>query len=236
MRFEGIKHTDHVILMKVTSRERPDRLLSTVKTYIDLAANTFNMCWLFSFDEDDHLYSTKEFRQKISDLIKPGKDQACYVFYQKSKSKIDAINRDINDIISPWDILLNISDDQIPVTKGYDDVIRRNMPDDLDGYLWFNDGWQDRINTQEIIGRTYYERFKYVYHSSYKSFFCDNENTEVAGKLGKLKYFNYCLIRHEHPQWNPQINLMDDLYKKNNVFWNYDKSNFMKRKIEGFPI
>ena len=56
---------------------------------------------------------------------------------------------------------------------------------DTDGVLWFFDGWRKDLNTLCIIGRKYYERFGYIYHPDYKSFWCDAEFTEVANKLKK---------------------------------------------------
>jgi hypothetical protein len=44
-----------------------------------------------------------------------------------SKSKIDAVNRDINEYKKHWDIVLLASDDMIPQIKGYDNIIRDNM-------------------------------------------------------------------------------------------------------------
>jgi hypothetical protein len=232
-----------IILCKVTSRERPDILLSTIKQYIDLAANAKDMRWLFSFDEDDP--SINEVYKRLTDLIEPtevGHESLAVV--AKSESKIHAINRDVDQYVKQfpnvnWDILLNISDDQTPQVKGYDDVIRKAMPDDLDASVWFNDGWQDRINTQEIVGRKYFDRFGYIYHPSYKSFFCDNEATAVARKLGKLLQSKQSLIRHDHPQWNPNSHIKEDnLYRKNNAkaFWDHDMNNYNERKKRKFDL
>lgn len=228
MEFHGVKQTNRVILMKITSRERPQVLLNTVKKYIDLAANTIDMVWLFSFDEGD-ICSSLDFTRQLSD-IKQGLN---FVFVSgHSDGKIHAINRDIEKV-SNWDILLNISDDQIPECKNYDDIIRRSMPDDLDSSLWFFDGAQNRINTQEIVGIAYYKRFGYIYNPLYKSFYCDNESTEVATRLGKLIKIEKCIIRHNHPAINKSIQ-EDALYKKNNSYWNQDQQTFNKRKLENF--
>lgn len=219
------------ILMKVTSRGRPEILLDTVKKYLELAEDTKKMFWLFSFDVDDSKYMDNQFQLTLFELI-----EGNGVFYTApNKSKIEAINAGINGLPYNWDILLNISDDQIPVLKGYDNVIRNAMEGDLDRSLWFNDGWQNRINTQEIVGAKYYDRFKYLYQPEYKSFFCDNEATEVGLKLGKLKYNRICLIKHFHPAWDKKSHIkMDELYIKNNEFWKHDQDLFENRKRRGF--
>ena len=228
MTFEGIKHhTPKVILMKVTSRERPQILQQTVFKYIELANDLDNMIWLFTCDEDDldTILMCKQLNLK-NKLVAIG----------KSKNKIDAINRDV-DRAEGWDILLNISDDQLPVVKGYDDIIRQTMPNSLDYSLWFSDGWQNRINTQEIQGREYYKSFGYIYNPNYKSFFCDNESTEVAKELNRLILSNKCIIKHFHPGWDSQSHIKRDaLYARNDSFWKHDEDLFNYRRSINFGL
>lgn len=258
--FKGIKYPK-TILMKVTSRERPDVLLETVKQYIELANNTEDMRWLFSFDSNDKTINNEEFIEMLFNLFRTdpnmrypidtfsyqGDDNySIHLKYQNfekkiyrqhievrfgtSNNKIDAINRDIEGIerFIDYHLILNISDDQRPVVQGYDDIIRAAMPDHLDASLWFNDGsTQDVINTQEILGRKYYERFNYIYYPGYKSFFCDNLSTLIAQHLGKCIKSDQCIIKHLHPQWEPNGPIkQDDLYRKNNLHWNHDQQLF----------
>jgi len=240
MDFNGLKHhSDKVILAKVTSRERPEVLRQTIQKYIDLAHDLSKMVWLFSCDIDD---------KKTADVCESFNLSNKHIFIGDSDNKIDAINRDIisfnrisydkqQTFPKHWDILLNISDDQIPMVKGYDEIIRRSMPNDLDASLWFHDGWQNRINTQEIVGRKYYERFNYIYNPLYKSFFCDNESTEVAKRLGKSIYTNKCIIKHFHPGWNAQSHIKKDaLYIRNDKYWREDEDTFNLRQIQNFGL
>jgi hypothetical protein len=125
----------------------------------ELANDKKNIYWLITLDKDD-VTVTPELIKEIQLLLNG------YIYEIKlsfSKSKIDAINRDVNECSFNWDVLVNISDDQVPIRVGWDEIIRHYMPDNLDASLWFNDGNQDRINTQEIIGKTYYKRFNYIY-------------------------------------------------------------------------
>ncbi len=220
------------ILMKVTSRDRPETLLNTVKEYVKLAENTKDMYWLFSFDLDDQKYNDMQFQLDLMESINGNG----MIYWGYSKNKIEAINAGVNGFPFEWDILLNISDDQLPVVKGYDNIIREQMTD-LDLSLWFSDGRQNKINTQEIVGRKYYERFNYIYHPFYKSFFCDNEATEVGAVLGKIKRVNKCIIKHYHPAWDKNSHLkVDDLYKRNDQYWNHDQELYNARKSQGFTI
>ena len=167
------------ILMKVTSRERPKQVLETIKSYIDFAENTKDMVWLLSFDGDDASCTAEWFKVAIQETLK---DCRGYAEFGISTGKINAVNRDVNEFTETWDILLNISDDQRPIVKGYDNIIRNAMPDDLDASIWYSDG-QPRVCTQEILGYNYYKRFSYIYHPAYKSLFCDNESLPVVNCL-----------------------------------------------------
>lgn len=238
MNYTGVKQSDLVILMKVTSRGRPNVLLNTVSEYVKKANNTIKMVWCFSFDDDDKTVSNL----LISEIYKLV-GRRVLIAKGNSKSKIEAINKDVDSVqewmgagdSNVWDILLNISDDQIPIVQGYDDIIRNTMPLDLDASLWFSDGWQPRINTQEIIGYNYYKRFGYIYNPIYKSFYCDNESTIVAKNLGKQIRSNKCIIKHFHPGWDKNSHIkMDDLYRHNDQFFGSDGLIFKQREANGF--
>jgi hypothetical protein len=218
--------------MKFTSRERPEALLQCVKEYCRLAADSAAMQWVFSLDKDDPKINGYDAVRQFAHENK----LSCEFYYGVSQNKIDAINRDVRSIVQPWDILLNISDDQLPVMEGYDNIIRGFMPNSLDMSLWFNDGHQDRINTQEIVGRAYYESFGYIYHPSYKSFFCDNEQTEIAVRTKRCVFRpELTIVKHFHPSWMQAGGLPNDaLYKRNEKFWAEDEANYNARKAEGY--
>ena len=222
------------ILMKVTSMERPKQLLDTVKSYIEMAANTIDMVWLFSFDSNDESYKDESFLNSLKNMSTL--ESKGDIWFRESTGKINAINRDVNSFNLHWDILLNISDDQRPIVKGYDNIIRNAMPDHLDASLWFWDGVQPRISTMEILGKTYYQRFNYIYYPEYKSFFCDNESTLVAQKLGKQIKSNNCIIKHEHYAAPNGSMKFDELYKKNNTFWKHDEELYHSRVKVSFGL
>lgn len=238
--------------MKVTSRERPKQLLETVKSYIEMAANTSDMVWLFSFDSNDESYNTDEFITKLvkesnikteSNVILCGGESFKFYDYDngaivfgESTGKINAVNRDVNSVKTNWDILFCISDDQRPIVKGYDNIIRNAMPDNLDASLWFTDT-QPRINTQEILGYNYYKRFNYIYHPDYMSLFCDNEATEVAKILGKQIKSNKQIVSHLHYAWgHPNSFKKDSLYERNDKFWKQDETTFHARRKINFGL
>lgn len=156
-----------------------------------------------------------------------------------SNNKIHACNRGMKVYTKAlsWDIVVLMSDDMIPQIDGWDEIIRQAMAKyypATDGCLWFNDGYQDRICTLCIIGRTYYDRFGYIYHPDYNSLFCDNEFTVVAKAMDRMTYFTTVIFKHEHFANNPQTK-RDNLYDRNEAYFNMDKEIYERRKVQGFP-
>lgn len=218
---------EKIILMKVTSRGRPDALVTCIRAYTRKAADSENMRWLITLDSND-MTLPPDIEQTIQEITSGS--LSCAVIFGKSYNKIHAVNRDINTFDPPeWDILLSISDDQLPIVEGYDTVIRTKMPSHLDASLWFYDGYQNQINTQEIQGFEYYRRLHYVYNPIYKSYCCDNESTAVASRKGLLLKFGWCIIKHHHPL-NDSDNQWDSTYINCKPDWKEDVETYKKRK------
>jgi hypothetical protein len=213
------------LLVKLPSRNRPDKLLQRVKEYVELAEDISLLHVMITLDSDD-------MSNDISKLTEISPNISVHI--GESTCKIHAINRDMEKAIN-YDIILLASDDMVPVKKGYDTVIYKKMMEhypDTDGALWFNDGYQDRINTLVIIGKKYYDRFGFIYNPIYKSVYCDNEFTDVAKKLNKITYFEEVIIRHEHPG-NSSEYLSDSLYLRNAKYWDDDEYNYHYRNGGG---
>jgi hypothetical protein len=156
-------------------------------------------------------------------------------YFGNSKSKIEAVNSDIDSNID-FDILLLASDDMEPVLPGYDLNIKNKMSkyfSDTDGVLWYNDGFQrDNLNTLVIVGKKYYERFNYIYHPAYQSLYCDTEFTLVSKALRKVQYFDEILIKHI--QYSIINELPDELYIRNDKLESIDRITFQERSKNNF--
>lgn len=212
------------ILVKIPSRSRPDKLKDCLNKAFYLQS-TKSVRYLVSLDTDDT--HVNEYCQWIEQ--QPNTEFALGM----SNNKIHACNRDIS---GKWDILVLLSDDMICQSEGWDrDIITRfkGMYEDLDGCLWYSDGYQDRICTMSIMGRKYYERFNYIYHPDYHSLFSDNEFTEVAVSLQKMQKIDTCLFAHQHWANDPQF-ITDPLYQKNETFYQLDQEVYNRRKLAGF--
>jgi hypothetical protein len=157
----------------------------------------------------------------------------------KSKSKIDAINRDM-DSVGHFNILINFSDDMIFTSLGFDDKIRSIFNSHFplgDGFLHLNDGRQgDNVSTMSIMDRKYYERDRYIYNPEYKSLWCDAEATEVAWMRGRYAYAPIILFDHLHPAWG--LAPMDKQYLRSETreLWDHDKAVIERHRAINYGI
>jgi len=218
------------ILAKFPTRSRPQRFLSTLKGWIENAKKPGDVTFLVSYDHDDETMTPP--------ILAATQGLACKVrlFRGASKTKIQAINANVSEMMG-WDVVLVVSDDFFCRRKGWDTFISEKMEQhfpDTDGSLWIYDGSQRKINTLPCLGHKYYRRTDFIYHPDYKSFYCDNEQTEVGMALGKLAFIDESIASHEHPCWGGGMK-QDDLYRRNNVYWPEDQRTFNRRKAAGFP-
>jgi hypothetical protein len=219
------------ILIKFPTRNRPVKFFETLNLYYSLLKNIDLVRFVISMDVDDLTMNNEDIRKKLDAYSNLN------YYYSNNNSKIDAINADMID--QNFDILLLASDDMIPTVNGYDQIIIDDMNKYFpngDGSLWYNDNHQkDKLNTLCIMDKQYYDRFGYIYHPSYKSFYCDNEYTLVGISSNKMIYIDNCIIKHEHPDCNHNVE-NDVLYKKNNSSLQQDFDNFLHRQKLNFPI
>lgn len=219
------------ILYKLTSRSRPENCLRALNSIIDNVVNPDYMV-LISLDKDDALI------EKYMDLLFP-LHVTTFVEGGTSRNKVDAINRDVEKF-KVFDILVNVSDDQIFTLKGFDERIRSYARHyaDTDFFLHFPDSnhkpW-DALCTLSIIGRKYYERDGYIYHPSYESVYCDNEAQEVAKRRNRYMFCPEYIFDHLHCAYGKAP--IDAQYKKTEslAIHRKDKMNFERRKRVGFP-
>jgi len=220
------------LLLKFPTRSRPQQAMKVLQQYFSMATNPKSIGVAMSCDSDDDSMTRTLVKDEFDRIL--GQFGWHRIYYGNNKSKIEACNADMEKIEYPWNIVVLVSDDMVPILKGYDDVIRSHMLSsfpDTNGILWFNDGHQgDKLNTLSVMGRTMYQTFGYIYHPSYKSFYCDTEFTDLCRTSLKSKclYVAACIVRHEHP--GNGYGGLDSLYQKNQLAWNVDMDNYINRK------
>lgn len=212
------------ILLKYPTRQRPDLFRSTLREYIDTANGP--MAIVVTIDQDDRTMNHHEMHAWIL-------AQGASYHVNPRRGKITAINAHIP--ADGWDILVLASDDHLPEKMGWDTAIKEDMPADLDAMLWYKEIKQDRICLMPILGKTYYDRFGYIYHPEYISLWCDNEQTEVAKRLGKLIQSDVELFRNESPDWGGTVR-RDHLYRVNNNYFHKDHTTYRRRERRNFDL
>ena len=220
------------LLIKFPTRNRSKKFLEVLDLYYKNLNNIDLTEFCISIDEDDTSMNNEEVLSVLDNY------ENLTTFISNSKSKIQAINADLEDMEN-WDIVLLASDDMIPQIKGYDDIIRENMEKyypDTDGVLWFFDGNRRDLNTLCILGKKYYDRFGYIYHPGYKSVYVDNEFTIVANKLKKQTFIDQIIIRHEHPDISQYRDKLDNLYIENSKYYPVDYQFFQLRQKNNFGL
>lgn len=212
-----------VILYKLTSRSRPAKMYKAYKSVVDNAV--LNWVMILSVDNDDSVtLNSDEFKQMQW-------DKRVSIHVGTSKNKIDAINRDVPQ--SGWDILVNLSDDQVFTVKGFDKVIAEHCGNDT--FLHLPDGYVNHLlPTMSIMGYDYYKRFEYIYHPDYASLWSDNEAMDVAQALGCYVWVDKLIFIHEHPAWTGEK--PDAQLEHTQKFYRQDERTYRKRKSLGFPL
>ena len=227
------------ILVKFPSRSRPDRFFRSLDSLYQLCYNPADMYVLVAADVDDESMMNSFVYTKVVNEYKNIK-----IAYGKSDSKIHAINRHINELpefwpeAADWDVILVLSDDIRMTMPNWDEIIRMEMQVSFphgDAYLHFQEkDTKKLLNVMEIMDRTYYERFGFIYHPSYLSLWCDNEKTELAKMLGRYKYIDNEIFVHENPVYGYQPR--DEMFDRQQDLWGVDELNYSKRKALKFEI
>lgn len=215
------------ILYKFPTRSRRYKYFQALDNIVAMARHTDY--WILvtaDFDDEsmnnDYIINrtTKEYKNISLD-------------YDVSNNKIHAINRGFFGSWD-WDILILMSDDMEFIKPGFDlqiiNDVRMYGPDILLHYPDQKAG--HALITMAIMDREYYNRTGYIYNPVYKSFFCDNEQMEVAKKLGRYKFIKSRLFNHNHYSFGAGIK--DAQYERDLLTWKEDKEMFAKRKAEGF--
>lgn len=214
------------ILYKYPSRQRRKKLFDSLERFFNLVQHE-NYKVLLTLDEDDPTMSF----DKV--FIRP--DQKVEAIWGFSKGKIDAINRNMEHE-KDWDILVLLSDDMV-LQPRFDIEILKAFEDGFSGLAHFPDGIaNERLCTFTVMDRAYYELFGYIYNPIYKSVAADNEQHEVAVKLGRYKYIPVDIVRHLHPAYG--MAPIDDLYIRNEnpVLYAEDLNTLRNRRAENFGI
>lgn len=219
------------ILFKFPSRQRPEKLLSCLQNIKETCSTNYLV--VCTLDSDDETMNNPEMIKKI------GEFPNTVSMFGKSDNKIHAVNRDMDEIDYPWDIVVVMSDDMKIMRKGFDTFLRSHFEKNgLDSILHLNDGnaYGNRLMTMNIQGRDNYNRFGYLYNPEYKSLWCDNEQMAVGKIIGNYYYVPFPIyINHLHPAHVAGL-VSDDLLRHTESFYREDEATFNRRKKKNFDL
>ncbi len=226
------------MLVKWPTRQRPGEFLAALTQWRRLASRRNTIRYIISVDADDASMQGLVPRAGLAAM------PDVRVFTGPAgRSKIQAGNADLPDgrtndrpagLDFAPDVLLLASDDMLPQHHDWDAIVAEEMARHfpaLDGATHFNDGYhgQDKLITLSIMGWNLYRRFGYVYHPAYRSFYFDNEFTDVVRMIGKYHYDPRVIFRHQHVGRRP-----DALYRRNARYWSEDQAVYEKRRAAKF--
>lgn len=213
-------------LFKFPSRGRPETFKDTLKKHIDFLSNNNEYEFIFTFDKDDDKMNNDDIKNFIKDQGIKYK-----IHYGDSKNKIEAINANIEG--EDFDVLILIADDMIPARNNYDEIIVdifTKSKNHLDSTIHFNTTrWSNILDIWCIMGKPYYDRFKYIYNPIYKTIYADNEYTEVAKLLDRWVFSEIFLFNHKNTEF-----IGDETERRNWVFNNEDEQIYNRRVIDNF--
>ena len=215
------------ILVNYPSRSRPHKFFKIITDYHTKSSGKHSIHYLIKIDSNDYSMNP----DRIAAFCrKVGVDFTLLVL-PDCKGKIDAINRGVN--LENHDFVVCIADDMNVEETGWDDILVRDFGGDYSLSLNYNIdprlGDYKSLLVLPIIGKDLYNRFGYIYHPSYVSEFCDNEQTEVFEQLQKNKHIDRKVFYHD---WD---NNQDALMQRNiRIGHGIDKTTYEKRKSASF--
>jgi hypothetical protein len=223
-------------LFKFPCRGREKLFFESLDSLNDNIRDRDNYHISLTIDSDDDILNTPEVREKIS------KYPNTSIEWGFSKSKIEAVNRNFPKEYD-WDVVICWSNDMVATFYAFDDLMRQDMYNiinshDDDFLIHYPDAdAREFLNVLYIATRKYWERFKYIYHPSYLSLWCDNESMCVAKMLGRYFYVGTPnLYVHKNAAYH-QYNLeRDALFDEQQGHWQVDEDNFHKRRKINFEL
>ena len=237
------------ILVKYPTRGRPERAAQTLAALRTTLSGRHEVRFIVVVDEDDPAYADQVPCFAAAGLVESspgiaGVQRGTVIVRQRplgcAPGKVAACNA-FTPPPESFDVLVMLSDDLIPApgSFGWDERIALDMErafPNLDGCLWYLDGYQARLCTAPVIGREWFRKMDpggRVYPGCYRSEWCDNEIHEVAARRGRMHFTGRELFRHEH--WsNTAAVKVDATYARASIDAEGDPALYRAREAAGF--
>lgn len=227
------------ILIQFPTYSRPQKFVNVLNQYVETCSDKHEIFFNINCDSDDLTMQNRNVVNQIHSTLNAKSNVSGAIWLDKNTDKISAINDHIEGV--DFDIVICASDDMIPKAWSWDieiaNAMQQHFPN-LDGCVHFNDGnTNGDLITFSILGKKLYEHFGYIYHPDYKSLYCDDEFTQEVRVMGKEKYIDKIIIRHEHygEEGNSNSGDFDASAQKTLKYSGRDQMVFERRKQLQFP-
>jgi hypothetical protein len=219
-----------VILFKLTTRSRPELAFRALDSIVTNLFDKESYMIIVSMDSGDATMNNSE----VIERLKTYKNLTYH--FGNSKTKIEAINADVDKFPDDWSILVNFSDDQVIIKFGFDDIIRASFGGDYSLLLHLPDGSDsgNKIPTMHISGIDRVKKTGTIYNPAFYSVMCDNYEKLMAIKDGKYKFVNENIYEHLHWRWEKAP--MDELYLRNDTHLPYRKDKITFHELVDMPL
>lgn len=225
------------VLVKYASRSRPQRFFDGLDNIFETCEFPDRILVMCTLDSDDPTMNNDEVKERLS------KYKYIDVNYGISGTKIRATNRDLNKVpehFKDWDILCNFSDDMKWTEYAWDTMIRRDfnfVSSDFSHYMAYLDpDTGGSLSTLFISGRTFFDKFKFIYDEIFESLFADNLVEDCAKAIGKYHYTGYQIYQHFNPSYGYVRYEEDEMYREQQtVGWTKDQQTYNEIISKGIP-
>lgn len=228
-----------IILVQFPTYARPEKFLGCLSKYVNMSSGKHDIHFNINCDKQDSTMNNTNSIEAIHSIFRDVDHCDFDVYFDENTNKISAINDHIDG--KEFDIVICASDDMVPQEDNWDDTIATDMSmyfPNLNGALHYFDGYRkDSLITLSILGKLLYEHFGYIYHPDYKSLYCDDEFTKEVYRLGRAKFIDHLIIKHEHygEEGNSNSGDFDLSAQKTLRYSGRDHMVFERRKELGFP-
>jgi len=235
------------ILIQFPTYARREKFFNCFEKYLERSSTYHRLYFNVNCDKNDTSMNNADVPNRLTELVNKyntANHIQASLFFDANTTKISSINAHIDDYLKDdfnFDIVMCASDDMVPQIDKWDNEIAKDMCQffpQTNGALHYNDGYQgENLITLSILGRSLYDYFGYIYHPDYKSLYCDAEFTEQVQSLGRIKYIDKLIIKHEHYGESGNSNSGDlDLSAKKTLWYSgRDQFVYEDRKKRGFP-
>lgn len=186
------------ILFKIPTRSRPNHATELVNNIVNNVYDKENFIILLTCDKDDNTTYNYDFITSIKPFIDSKKVILCF---DESKSRIDAINRDMK-LVEGFDILVYVPDDTEFNVFGFDESIRKlyqSQFDDTNGKVYYEVG----AKKLTVLCKEFYKKQGFIYNPNKKHNLIVNYYNDKNDL--RNRELNYCFFKNLHNEFIDNI-------------------------------